>query len=73
MLPSLNYDSRDPKFNLLGEIFKIIDSKKFKDTCNRKGVKNRQMMVDSIKILFMSMYFDYTVSNVVNELNRSSN
>ena len=72
MLPSLNYDSRDPKFNLLGKIFKIIDSKKFKDTCNRKGITNRQMMVDSIKILFMSMYFDYTVSDVVNELNRSS-
>lgn len=72
MLPSLNYDSRDPKFNLLGKIFKIIDSKKFKDTCNRKGITNRHKMVDSIKILFMSMYFDYTVSNVVNELNRSS-
>ena len=71
MLPSLNYDSKDPKFNLLGEIFKIIDSKKFKDTCNRKGITNRQMMVDSIKILFMSMYFSYTVSDVVNELNRS--
>ena len=72
MLPSLNYDSRDPKFNLLGKIFKIIDSKKFKDTSNRKGIKNRQMMVISIKILFMSMYFSYTVSDVVNELNRSS-
>ena len=72
MLLSLNYDSRDPKFILLGKIFKIIDSKKFKDTCNRKGITSRQMMVDSIKILFMSMYFDYTVSNVVNELNRSS-
>ena len=72
MLPSLNYDSRDPKFNLLGKIFKIIDSKKFKDTCNRKGIKNRQMMVNSIKILFMSMYFSYAVSDVVNELNRSS-
>ena len=71
MLPSLNYDSRDPKFNLLGRIFKIIDSKKFKDTCNRKGIKNRQMMVNSIKILFMSMYFSYTISDVVNELNRS--
>ena len=72
MLPSLNYDSKDPKYTLLGKIFKIIDSKKFKDTCNRKGINNRQMMVDSIKILFMSMYFNYTVSNVVNELNRSS-
>lgn len=71
MLPSLNYDSKDPKFTLLNKIFKIIDSKKFKDTCNRKGINNRQMMVDSIKILFMSMYFNYTISNVVNELNRS--
>ncbi|WP_458402738.1 hypothetical protein [Methanobrevibacter sp.] len=72
MLLGLNYDSRDPKYNLLGKIFKIIDSKKFKDTCNRKGITNRQMMVDSIKILFISRYFDYTISNVVNELNRSA-
>ena len=38
---------------------------------SRKGITNRQMMIDSIKILFMSMYFDYAVSNVINELNRS--
>ena len=73
MLPSLNYNPKDPKFNLLDKIFKIIDSKKFKDTCSRKGIKNRRMMVKSIKILFMSMYFNYTVSDVIKELNRSSN
>ena len=72
MLPSLNYNPKDPKFNLLDKIFKIIDSKKFKDTCSRKGIKNRQMMVKSIKILFMSMYFNYNVSDVIKELNRSS-
>ena len=71
MLPSLNYDSKDPKYTLLSKIFKIIDSKKFRDTCSRKGVTNRQMMIDSLKILLISMYFDYTVSNVINELNRS--
>lgn len=71
MLPSLNYDSKDPKYTLLSKIFKIIDSKKFRDTCSRKGITNRQMMIVSIKILFISMYFNYTVSNVVNELNRS--
>lgn len=71
MLPSLNYDSKDPKYSLLSKIFKIIDSKKFRDTCSRKGMKNRQMMIDSIKILFIGMFFDYTVSDVVNELNRS--
>lgn len=59
--------------NLLcwAKYLKLSILKKFKDTCNRKGINNRQMMVDSIKILFISMYFDYTVSNVVNELNRS--
>ena len=57
MLPSLNYDSKDPKFDLLGKIFKIIDSKKFKDTCNRNGITSRQMMVDSIKILFYEYVF----------------
>ena len=29
------------------------------------------MMVNSIKILFMIMYFNYTVSDIVNKLNRS--
>ena len=30
------------------------------------------MMVNSIKIQLMSMYFNYTVSDVVNELNPST-
>lgn len=72
MLPSLNYDSKDPKYTLLNEIFNIIDSKKARDILSRNGIKNRQMMVNSIKILFMAMYFNYDVSNVINELNRTS-
>lgn len=71
MLPDLNYDSKDSKFTLLYRIFKIIYLKKFKDTCKRKGITNRQMRAYSIKILFMNIYFNYTVFNVVNELNRS--
>ena len=71
MLPSLNHDSKDPKFILLGKIFKIIDSKKFRNNCSRNGIKNRQMIINSIKILFISMYFNYTVSQVINELNHS--
>ena len=55
MIHGLNYDEQDPNYMLLNKIFKIIDSKKFKDTCNRKGITNRQMMVDSIKIIFMSL------------------
>ena len=30
MLPSLNYDPKDPKFNLLDKIFKIIHKTKKK-------------------------------------------
>jgi len=29
LIPSLNYDSKDPNYTLLSVIFKIIDSKKF--------------------------------------------
>jgi len=72
MLPSLNYDSKDPKYTLLAEIFNIIDSKKARNILSRNGVNNRQMIVYSIKILFMAMYFDYNVSNVIKELNRTS-
>ena len=68
MLPSLNYDSKDPKYTLLAEIFNIIDSKKARNILSRNGVNNRQMRLYSIKILFMALSFDYNVSNVIKEL-----
>ena len=71
MNPSLNYDSNDPKFILLGKIFKIIDSKKTRDVLSRNGITQRQMMVNCIKIFFTTLFFDYELSNVINELNRS--
>ena len=62
MLPSLNYDSNDPKFSLLSEIFKIIGSKKVLDIYNRNAITNRKMMDLSIKVIFISMFFDYPIS-----------
>ena len=38
MLLSLNYDSKDPKYTLLAEIFNIIDSKKARNILSRKVV-----------------------------------
>ena len=73
MLPSLNYDEKDPKFILLGKIFKIIDSKKTRDMLNRNGIRQRQMMINCIKIFFATLFFDYELSKVINELNRSRN
>ena len=72
MLPSLNYESTDPKYMLLGKIFDFLDSKKFLNCLSSAGIKNREMIIFCIKILFMAMFFDYTVSGVVNELNKSS-
>ena len=69
MLPSLNYD---PKFILLSKIFKIIGAKKVLNIYSRNGVTNRKMMGLSIKVIFISMFFDYPISKVVDELNRSS-
>lgn len=68
--PSLNYSKRDPKFTLLEKIFKIIDDKRALDIYARNGVKNCKMMVICIKIIFLSMFFDYTVTGVIDEVNR---
>jgi hypothetical protein len=41
MLSSLNYDSKNPKYNVLDEIFNIIDSKKAMNVLSRNGINNR--------------------------------
>lgn len=71
MLLSLNLDKNDPKCILLSKIFKIIDSKNTRDVLSRNGIKQCQMMVKCIKIFFCTLYFDYKISHVINELIRS--
>ena len=71
-MPSLNYDPKDLKFILLGKIFDFTDSKKSLNCLSRAGVKNRVKIMFCIKTLLMAMYFDYNVSNVIKELNRTS-
>ena len=46
--------------------------KKAMKICGRNGVKNISMIVICIKILFMGLYFDYPISKVVDEINRSN-
>ena len=72
MQPGLNYDKQDPRFILLGKVFKFIENEKVKDTYNRNGIKNRTKFVIYLKIFFMHIFFNYRISDVVNELNRSS-
>ena len=69
MKPSLNYSKRDLKFILLDEIFKIIDGNRALNIYARNGIKNCKMMVICIKLIFLSMFFDYTVSGVIDEVN----
>ena len=66
----LNYRKEDPNYILLGKIFKIIGSRKSKQIMGSKGVKNVNMMILSIKIIFTGIFFNTTVEFVVQELKR---
>ena len=70
--PGLNYDKHDPKFILLGKVFKFIENEKIKDIYNHYGITKRSTFVIYLKIFFMHIFFSYRISDVVNELNRSS-
>ena len=67
--PGLNYDDEDEKFIILVNVFQIIESTKSKNVLSRMGFKNRNMCVICIKIFFMSLFFDYELSKVIDELN----
>ena len=72
MQPGLNYDKHGPKFILLGKVFKFIENENIKDIYNRYGITNRKMFVICLKIFFIHVFFNYRISDVVSELNRSS-
>jgi len=64
----LNYSKEDPNYILLEKIFKIIGSRKSSTIIASKGVKNTNMMILSIKILFTAIFFNTTIEFVVSEL-----
>ena len=66
----LNYSKEDPNYVLLDKIFKIIGSRKSRKIIASKGVKNIEMMILSIKIIFTAIFFDITVEFIVEELER---
>lgn len=57
MLSGLNYDEKDPKFILLGNVFKYIENKKSKDIYNGNGIKNRLLFVKCLKIFLCTYIF----------------
>lgn len=70
MKPSINYSKEDPKLCLLKEILNIIDDKKTYRIIGRLGIHNINKFQNMIKILLSTMYFEYTISNLIKELNR---
>jgi hypothetical protein len=66
----LNYSKEDPNYILLSKIFKIIGSRKAKTIMASKDVKNVNMMILSIKIVFTAIFFNITMEFVVQELKR---
>ncbi len=81
----LNYSKEDPNYILLAKIFKIIgsgklsvlsllnkfsNSRKSRPIIASKGVKNINMMILSIKIIFTAIFFNTTIEFVVSELKR---
>ena len=67
--PGLNYKDDDDKFILLGKVFEFVENEKTKNILSRSGFRKRSMAVISIKIFFMSLFFNYEVSKVIDELN----
>lgn len=69
MLPSLNVDERDPKLKLLAKILEKMDSDYAVKIYARNGIRNIKMMVKCIFINFTSIFYDYPVTKVIDELN----
>lgn len=70
MHPSLNYKDDDEKFILLGKVFEFVENEKTKNILSRAGFRKRHMAVICIKIFFMSLFFNYELSKVIDELNK---
>lgn len=71
MKPSINLDKKDPKICLLTKILKYFDDKTIKQILARNNVHNINQMIDCIKIILMTMFYDYTISDMIRELNRN--
>ena len=70
MKPSINLDKTDPKICLLTKILKNFDKRSTKQILSRNGVKNINKMIDSMKIILIALFYNYTISDTVREINR---
>lgn len=68
MLPSLNYTKRCRKFSLLNKVYINIEDKNNRHIFSENGIKNIEMMIICIKIVFMSKFYNYPISRIIQEI-----
>lgn len=51
------------------KIFKIIDLRKSKQIIASQGIKNIKKFTDTLKILLISIFYEYEISYVIKEVN----
>ncbi len=57
MKPPLIYDQKDFKWNLLGEILKIFDSRRTRQELAKQGIKPINKSVKMLKVVLMAILF----------------
>jgi len=72
MKSPLIYDQEDFKWNLLGEIYKIFDSRKKRQVMAKNGIKPLNKSVRILRVIIMAIFFSVDVSFVLNELEKRS-
>ena len=68
MLPGLNYTKRCRKFSLLNKVYINIEDKNNRHIFSENGIKNIEMMIICIKIVFMSKFYNYPIFRIIQEI-----
>ena len=71
MRHKLVYDEEDPNYILLHEIMDIVDSRKTKMIMARNEFKNINEILNNVKIVIISIFFENDLSYTVDELNNN--
>lgn len=56
MYPDLKFSRRSKKFVLLNEVYKKVDSKKNQHIFSKNGIRNIEMMIICVKIVFYGLF-----------------
>ena len=56
MYPDLRFSRRSKKFVLLNEVYKKVDSKKNQHIFSENGIRNIEMMIVCVKIVFYGLF-----------------